>query len=160
MEDMISAIAEFSSENKNIKQLIMLDDSLRSEDIALLNGEFDFRKDMIDNSIKSYRNLALILKLKKADERYSDEWSLFLSKAFPKKEQSSKFDNAFLGKSGDKILLITNRRLMGIDIKHLNEKVGDINSKIGKYNEELPIEMDSFEHKRGFKDIIKDIFMK
>lgn len=154
----VSRLAEIDASNKNITKIIVFDKSMRDSDIKTLSDEFDYGNEMIDKSTKIYRNVALVMDLVKMDEGLSAEWRLFLEKHFPKREFATKFDNVLYNKSYNKLMLVTNRRLITVDIKKLNEKIMRINNDIAYYNGTLEKEMPKEPEKRTFINIIKGIF--
>ena len=82
----------------------------------------------------------------------------YLEKHFPKREFATKFDNVFYNKSCNKLMLVTNRRLVAVDVKKLNEKIMRINNDIAYYNGTLEKEMPKEPEKKKFIDIIRGIF--
>jgi|SRR3989338_258414 len=156
----LSRIVEIGHLNSSDTQVMVLDKNMPDNDISMLINEFEYSKSMIDESIRIYRNLALIISLAKKDEQMSSEWRLFLEKHFPKKAVASKLDNVFVNKGYNKLLLITNRRLLSVDIKKLNEKITRLNQDILYYNESLGRETRTqpAQEKRKFIDIIRGIF--
>ena len=154
----ISRIAEIDASNKNIAKIIVFDKTMKDTDLKMLIEQFDYGQEMVEKSIKLYRNVAIVMALAKKDEPLTTEWKLFLERHFPKKAAASKFDNIFLNKGYDKLLLITNRRLVTVDVKKLNEKITQINYDIAYYNESLEEETPHEPEKRTFGDVIKGIF--
>lgn len=155
---LVSRIAEIDASNKNITKIIVFDKTMKGQDIKMLIEEFDYGQELIDKSVSIYRNVALVMNLVKTKEELLTEWKPFLEKHFPKKAVVSKLDNVFMNKSYNKLLLITNRRLVTVDVKKLNEKIARTNNDIDYYNETLEKEMPKEEEKRTFKDVIKGIF--
>jgi len=153
----VSKITKVDASNKNITKIVVFDKTMKDSDLRMLIDEFDYGKELVDKSVGIYRNVALVTKLVKKNEDLSTEWKSFLERYFPKKSVVSKLDNIFLSKNHDKILLITNRRLVTVDIKKLNEKITRINGDIQYYNESLEEEMKEPE-KITFRDVIKGIF--
>ena len=151
---MISKIAEIFPTNTAYTKILVLD-RLKDKDYNALVNEFNYNKDLIDKSVKMYRNIAIILKLEKTDEGPA-EWKAFIDRHLPKKEKVTKLDNIFVSKNYDMLLLITNRRLVTVDLKNLNEKIKKINTDIEILNDTL--EKEKPLEKKKFTDIIKGIF--
>lgn len=135
---MISRIKEIDPANDNISRILVLSQSLSARDQKVLLEEFGHTQAMIDKMVRLYRNIGLVLELKKSDEDGTDGFVEFAARQFPLKKESTKLDNTFISRSGDKMLLITNRRLVTIDLRNLNEKIRRINVEIDAANEELP----------------------
>lgn len=154
----VSKIAEIDATNKNITKIVVFDKTMKDSDLRVLIEEFDYGQELVDKSLGIYRNVALIMNLVKTNEDLSTEWKTFLEKYFPKKAVISKLDNVFLSKNYNKLLLITNRRLVTVDIKKINEKITKVNNEIEYYNETLEKETPQEPEKRTFKDVIKGIF--
>lgn len=133
---MISKIKEISPKNRNINKLVVLEKSVSFSDLMELYNEFDYDKAKIEKSITLYRDIGLVLELRKADESLPSGWKDLIKEAFPKKESISKLDNIFVNNDCSKLLLVTNKRLMKIDIERVNEKIRNINYEVAKYNEE------------------------
>jgi|TARA_B100001971_G_scaffold210469_1_gene236042 hypothetical protein len=152
---MISKIAEIDPTNSNLTKIIVLD-QLQDKDSSILLNEFSCGKDVINTSVRMYRNIALILNLVKTDEGLN-EWNAFIDRHMPKKEKISKLDNIFVSKNYDKLLLVTNRRLVSVDMKNLNDKIKKINTDIEILNDSVEKEIQPVE-KKGFMDTIKGMF--
>jgi hypothetical protein len=138
---LISKIQKISPENENIKKVMLFDEKLSDKEKSFLNDEFNVTKEMIEKSMAIYRNVALVVDLKTNGEG-STNWKVFLEKKFPQKEEFSKLDNVFIGKDFDTILLLTNRRLMMVDIKKTNEKLEMINAEVEIFNKNLKPKID------------------
>ena len=97
----------------------------------------------------------------KADKDYGSDWAQFLEKEFPRSEIISKLDNIFLSRDYNRLLLITNKRLMMTDIKRVNEKINNANSRIAEYNEDwLEKHPQKAEGRKTFGERVKGIFLK
>ena len=153
---MISKIKEIDASNKNISRIIVFDERAKAKDLAVLYEEFDYPPEHIEKAKKLYRNVAMVLDLKKVDEEYAAEWQTFLEKAFPKSKGFSKLENIFVNKGFNKLLLITNRRLVTVDMKRINEKVKNVNYEIAIYNES--IKPKALPERKGFLESVKKIF--
>lgn len=152
---MVSRIAGIDPTNKNIAKIIVFDEGMSNKDFSILVNEFDYGKEMVDKSISIYRNVGLVLSLVKKDEGLA-EWKTYLDRFFPKKNVITKLDNVFLSKSYDKLLLVTNRRLVTVDVKKINEKIRKINYEIETYNDSIKQEITP--ERKGFMDVMKKIF--
>jgi len=153
--EIISRIAEIDPTNKNITKIIVFDEGMSNKDFSILVNEFDYGKEMVDKSVNIYRNVGIILSLVKKDEGLA-EWKTYLDMFFPRKNVITKLDNVFLSKNYDKLLLVTNRRLVTVDVKKINEKIRKMNYEIEAYNES--IKQEATPERKGFMDIMKKIF--
>jgi hypothetical protein len=138
MDEMVSRIKDFSSINKNIKQVVMFDQSIKDIDIIKLYNEFGLTKEKMEKSMNNYRDVGIVIDLLKMDEEYKADWGYYIKKFFLPGSESSKFDNILVSKDQKRILLLTNRRLYRVDLRHLNNKVDQINRDIAIYNEPVP----------------------
>ncbi|HII16758.1 TPA: hypothetical protein HA361_02485 [Candidatus Woesearchaeota archaeon] len=161
---MIARITEIEASNKTIERIIAFDHSLSTSDEQVLLQEFDCGKEMIELSLGIYRNVAVIINLFKVEEGRSAEWKAVLDRHFPRRGTLSKLDNTFVSKAYDKLLLITNRRLVSVDIRKINEKIDKINNDIELANREAQkefavVEEEEFDIPRpGFFSKMKAIF--
>jgi len=153
---MISKIKEISATNKNIFKILVFDNRAKANDLASLYENFDYSPEYIAKAKKLYRNVAMVFDLKKAHDDYAAEWQTFLEKSFPRTQGFSKLDNIFVNKSFTKLLLITNRRLVTVDMKRINDKIKTINYEIAMYNES--IQPKSVPERKGFLETVKRIF--
>jgi len=160
IKKMISKIKEIAPK-ENIKNIVVFDEGVNYTDLMKLYNEFDYDRDKMETSVKIYRNTGLILDLVKTEEEYGAEWKPFLQAAFPTKDTVSKLDNIFVNKEFNKLLLITNKRLMMTDLKRVNKKIEDINYHISEHNEEwLEQHPQKAEEKKTFGERVKEIFLK
>jgi hypothetical protein len=106
--------------------------------------------------MNNYRDVGIVLELLRMDEDHKEDWSYYIKKFFLPGSESSKFDNILVSKDQKKLLLLTNRRLYRVDLRHLNNKVDQINRDISIYNEPVP-EAKKPERK-GFMGAIRKIF--
>lgn len=100
----------------------------------MLFDKYGLTREDIIFFIKNYRNLGIIFNLKKMNEELNADWSQFIYDTFPNKKPASKFDNTFFSKNYDKVLLVSTKRLLEVDLRKLNEKINKINDKILKNN--------------------------
>jgi len=150
----VSKIKGVDSINKNISKIIVVNGQTPSKDLAFLHEEFGYDKTTMDRSLKLYRNIALVLDLIKTDTELSNNWMYYLKKHFP--STKSKLNNILINKDNNKLLLITNRRLVTLDIKRVNEKIVQINSDVDYYNKSLESEENL--EKPSFKTLLKKVF--
>ena len=151
----MSKITEIDPTNNTFTQLIVLD-QIHEKDYSMLVNEFGYGKDRVDASVKMYRNIALVLNLVQKGEGEKD-WKTFVNRHIPKKEKISKLDNTFVSKNCEKVLIVTNRRLVSVDLKNLNEKIRKINTDIEILNDSLAKEIEP-EEKRTFMATLKGMF--
>src|SRR3989338_8962743 len=102
---MISKITEIDPKNENIKKIVVFDKNVGFEDLMKIYNEFDYDRTKIEKSARIYRDVGLVLELKKSDENLSAEWKEFLKQTFPKRDTPSKLDNVFVSKDYNKLLL-------------------------------------------------------
>ncbi len=157
MEEMISRIKEFSSINKNIRQVIIFDQSIQDVDILKLHNEFGLSREKLEKSMSNYRDVGIILELLKADEEFNTDWDYYINKFLLPGTEPSKFDNVLVNNDKSKLLLLTNRRLLRVDMQRMNSKIEQINRDIEVYNEPVTREAKKQE-KLGFMGAIKKIF--
>ena len=158
---MISKVMEIDPKNDNIKKIVVFDKTITETDLIKLYNDFGCDREKITKSIKICRSAGLILDLLKADKDYGSDWAQFLEKEFPRSEIISKLDNIFLSRDYNRLLLITNKRLMMTDIKRVNEKINNANSRIAEYNEDwLEKHPQKAEGRKTFGERVKGIFLK
>ena len=158
MEEKISTIKKLELKKEDIQSMIMFDMGLNATDLSFLEEEFDFYKVDIENFTANYKNLGVVFKLIPLKEELNKDWKVFLQKAVKKSYDFDKFNNIFLSKKYDKILLVSNKRLIDVDLKKLNEKIEDINYRIESYDEKITAEMQDLAE--ATKDEHKGIFSK
>ncbi|MDP7180537.1 MAG: hypothetical protein QF824_04675 [Candidatus Woesearchaeota archaeon] len=151
----MSKITEIDPTNNTLTKIIVLD-QIHEKDYSMLVNEFGYGKDRVDASVKMYRNIALVLNLVQKGEGEKD-WKTFVNRHIPKKEKISKLDNTFVSKNCEKVLIVTNRRLVSVDLKNLNEKIRKINTDIEILNDSLAKEIEP-EEKRTFMATLKGMF--
>lgn len=100
----------------------------------MLFNEFNLTKEDINFFIKNYRNFGIIFNLRRKDQKIETSLDRFIYEIFSNKKPTSKFDNTFFSKDYDKVLLVTNRRLLKVDLRKLNKKIDIINDKISENN--------------------------
>ncbi|MBW2983634.1 hypothetical protein KY361_00795 [Candidatus Woesearchaeota archaeon] len=157
MDEMISRIKEFSSINKNVKQVIMFDQSIRDIDVIKLYNDFGLTREKMEKSMSNYRDVGIILELVKMDEEYNTDWKYYINKFILPGTEPSKFDNILISKDKKMLLLLTNRRLLRVDMRRLNSKIEQINRDITIYNEPIATEPKQPERK-GLMGAIRKIF--
>jgi len=132
--------------NKESIEEIILFKHLSKDDINFLKQEFDFNNKDIDRIVEGYRDIGLVVELKKEDSVLSFDWSSFINRVIIKNDIINKLDNVFVNKDFNKILLLTTKRLLKIDLKKLNEKIQLINDAIHRYNVKIEREKKEIEH--------------
>ncbi len=142
MEERISSIKKLGLKKEDMQSIIMFDKGLSGSDLKFLEDEFDFYREDIDKFGANYKNLALVFKLMPANKELLTDWKEFIQKVIKRSYDSDKFENVFLNKAYDKILLVTNKRLVEVDLGKLNEKIEEINYRIESYDEKVKVEMD------------------
>ena len=157
MDEMISRIKDFSSINKNVKQVIMFDQTIRDIDIIKLYNDFGLSREKMEKSMSNYRDVGIILELVKMDEEYNTDWKYYINKFILPGTEPSKFDNILISKDKILLLLLTNRRLLRVDMRRLNNKIEQINRDITIYNEPIATEPKQSERK-GLMGTIRKIF--
>ena len=144
-----------------MQSIIMFDKGLSGSDLKFLEDEFDFYREDIDKFGANYKNLALVFKLMPANKELLSDWKEFIQKVIKRSYDSDKFENIFLNKTYSRVLLVTNKRLLNVDLGKLNEKIEEINYRIESYDEKVKVEMDEMaeatkeEHKGFFGRIMK-----
>lgn len=154
---MISRIKDFSSVNKNIRQVVVFDQTIKDIDIIKLYNDFSLDKVSLEKSMSNYRDVGIVLELLKMDEEYNSDWKYYIDKFILPGTEESKFDNILVSKDQKRILLLTNRRLLRVDMRRLNNKLDQINRDIAVYNEPIVSKPKEAE-KKGFMGAIKKIF--
>ena len=161
MEERISTIKKVDLKKEDIQSMVMFDKGLGGNDLKFLEEEFDFYKEDIDNFSANYKNIGVVFKLTALKEGFLTDWGGFMRKVIKKSAEFDKFHNIFLSKKYDMMLLVTNKRLLNIDLKKLNEKIEDINYRIEHYDEKVFEEMEDLaeatkeEHKGIFSRVME-----
>lgn len=153
---MIAKIAEVNPNNSNLITILVLD-YLQDSDFSMLINEFGYGRENINESLKNYRNIALVIQLMPKEDN-AINWKNFIERRIPKREHISKLDNLFVNKNYDKVLLITNRRLISADLRNLNEKIKKINADIGIMEDSFEKEAAMMKEKGGIISTIKSMF--
>jgi len=138
-----SLIKEINKDS--IDQIILFKHISKSDD-ELLKENFDFDGKQIRLIGQGYRDIGLVIELKKQTEGLSFDWSPFINRVIIKNDIINKLDNVFVNKDFNKMLLLTTKRLLKIDLKKLNEKIGVINDAIHHYNVKVEKERKEIEH--------------
>lgn len=158
MEERISTIKKLELKKEDMLSMVMFDRGMREEDLKFLEEEFDFYKEDADKFTASYKNIGVVFRLKAINEEMLKDWKLFIQKVIKKTAEFDKFHNLFVSKSYDKVLVVTNKRLLNIDLKKLNEKIEEINYRIESYDEKVLVEMENMA--KATKDEHKGIFSR
>ncbi|MDA1196772.1 MAG: hypothetical protein O2779_02305 [Nanoarchaeota archaeon] len=114
---------------------------LHDTDKKFLAEEFSFTEQMAQHFVSNYRTIGLVFRLHAVQLDASRDWRPFLKKVFKHSTMPSKFDTIFIGAKDDKLMLVTNKRLLKIDIKHINEQILDVNFRIESCNERIAQEV-------------------
>lgn len=141
MEERTSTIKKLELKKDDIISIVLFDKGLSGNDLKFLEDEFEFYKEDINNFTSNYKNIGVVFRLKAIKEEFLKDWKIFLQKVIRRSYGFDKFSNIFVSKGGDKILLITNKRLLSIDLKKLNEKIEETNYRIESYNDKISEEM-------------------
>ena len=141
MEERISTIKKVELKKEDMQSMIMFDSKLSVNDLKFLEDEFDFYKEDVDKFAANYKNLGIVFKLTPIQKEFLADWKIFLQKVIKKSYEFDKFHNLFVNISYDKILLVTNKRLLKVDLSKLNEKIEDINYRIESFDEKVETEM-------------------
>ena len=158
MEEKISTIKKVELKKEGMHSMIMLDGNLRGTDLKFLEDEFELYKEDIDRLVSKYKNIGIVFGLAQIQEGYLKDWKTFIREVIRHSEEMDKFRNILVNKSGDKLLLITNKRLIQMDLNNLNEKIENVNYRIEDYNEKLDIDRkESDRELRGNKSIFSRI---
>lgn len=138
----------------SIDQIILFKHISKNDD-ELLKQNFDFDGKQIRLIGQGYRDIGLVIELKKQTQGLNFDWSPFINRVVIKNDIINKLDNVFVNKDFDKILLLTTKRFLKIDLKKLNEKIGLINDAIHHYNIKVERERKAIEHElSGINKII------
>jgi len=161
MEERVSPIKKVGLKKDDVLSMIMFDRDLNGSDLKFLEEEFDFYKEDIDKFVASYKNIGLVFKLSPVKGGMLKDWKSFIHRVIKKSFEFDKFHNIFVGKGYDKILLVTNKRLLKVDLAKLNEKIEEIDYRIESYDEKVDVEMGELaeatkdEHKGFFGKIVE-----
>jgi len=142
MEERISTIKKLELKKEDMLSMVMFDRGMTASDLKFLEEEFDFYKADADKFTSSYKNVGVVFGLKAVNDEMLKDWKLFVQKIIKKTADFDKFHNIFVSKEYDKVLLVTNKRLLNVDLKKLNEKIEDINFRIERYDEKVMDEME------------------
>jgi hypothetical protein len=163
MEERISTIKKVELKKDDIQSMIMFDRGMSGGDLKFLEDEFDFYKEDIDNFLSYYKNIGMVFRLKANDEKFVKDWEMFLKRVFKKKVEFDKFHNIFVAKKSDMLLLVTNKRLLKLDLKRLNERIQEINYRIENFDEKVLAEMEDLAERtkhKGVFDRLIEVFRK
>lgn len=142
MEERISTIKKLDLKKDDVISMILFDMGLSGNDLKFLEDEFDFYKEDMDKFVANYKNVGVVFKLRPIQEGFVKDWKMFLQRIVKKSYDFDRFNNVFVNKNYDKMLLVTNKRLLKVDLKKLNEKIEEMNYRIESYNEKVLDEME------------------
>lgn len=161
MEERISTIKKLDLKKEDIQSIIMLDKELRGTDLKFLEDEFDFYKEDANKFVANYKNIGVLFKLTPIQTELLKDWKMFIPKVIRRSYGFDKFSNIFVNNTHNKVLIVSNKRLLRLDLKKLNEKIEEINYRIESHNEKVLEEMKELaettkeEHKGIFSRIIE-----
>ncbi|MBI2138845.1 hypothetical protein HYU13_04605 [Candidatus Woesearchaeota archaeon] len=133
----VSTVRKLDLKKPDVYSLILLNKMISANDMQFLGIEFGFSGEMIEFFSSNYRTLGIVFKLSPLITESTKSWDPFLKQAFPPQGNFSRFANAFLSKDCTKLLLVTNKRLLKLDLERANEKLMDANFMIEHYNDRL-----------------------
>ena len=158
MEEKISTIKKVEFKKEDMHSMIMLDGKLTGTDLKFLEDEFEIYREDIDRLVSRYKNIGIAFNLAQIQESYLKDWKTFVREVIRHSEEMNRFRNIIINKKGDKLLLITNKRLFQMDIQNLNDKIEDVNYLIEDYNEKIEMEkQESGNELKGNKNIFSRI---
>jgi len=131
---------------ESIDKIILFNKMLSMQDTNELKEDFDFNSRDMKNLTEGYRNIGLVLNLTKEQNGWNFDWSPFINRVIIKNDIINKLDNVFVSKDFNKVMLLTTKRLLKIDIEKLNEKIELINEAIHHYNKKIEKEKKEIEH--------------
>jgi hypothetical protein len=156
----LSTIKKLDMKKESVQSIIMFDRGLKGSDLGFLEEEFDFNKELMSKFVANYKNVGIVFKLNEMQEETSKEWGVFIDRVIRKSSGLSAFDNIFVGKKYDSILLVTNKRLLKLDLGKLNNKIEDINYRIDGFNNKASEEMEKVAEGKGFFSKIVEVLRK
>ncbi|MFH2028773.1 MAG: hypothetical protein ABIJ08_06550 [Nanoarchaeota archaeon] len=121
-------------DKESIEKIIFFTKNLPNEDFQFLKSEFDFNSNNVNYILGGHRNIGLVFNLNQKSDGLNFDWSPFINRVIIKNDIVNKLDNVFINKEYNKILLMTTKRLLKIDLDRLNEKIDLINTAIDRYN--------------------------
>ena len=141
-------------DKNSIEKIVFFNKYINTDDTHYLKKEFDLNSNNIKHILGGHRNIGLVFELRQEDDVLNFDWSDFINRVIIKNDVASKFDNVYVGKECNKVLLLTTKRLLKIDLGKLNEKIELINDAIHRYNVKIEREKREIEHKLGDIDKI------
>ncbi len=142
MKEGISTIKQIELKNDFIESKILFGQHLGGSDLKFLEDEFDFYNEDINKFVANYKNVGLVFRLIPNEGELRRDWKEFIQRVVKKSYDFDKFNNVFANKDFDKILLVTNKRLLKVDLEKLNEKIERVNYRIASYDEKVENEME------------------
>lgn len=141
-------------DKESVEKIIFFNRYLNNDDISFLKQEFDFNTNDIKRLLDGYRNIGLVSDLKQEDNALNFDWFPFINRVIIKNDIINKLDNVFVNKDFNKVLLLTTKRLLKIDMEKLNEKIELINDAIHHYNIKIEREKREIEHELDFHKVV------
>ena len=161
MSDYISTIKSVALKKADVYAMYVFNRMLHDTDKNYLAEEFSFTESMAQHFVANYRTIRLVFRLHAVQLDASKDWRHFLKKVFKHSSVPSKFDTVFINKAGDKLMLVTNKRLLKIDLRHVNEQILDVNFRVENCNERIAHEVavqDTQNQEEGFLGKIVNAF--
>ncbi|MFH1642111.1 MAG: hypothetical protein ABIC04_04375 [Nanoarchaeota archaeon] len=130
----------------SVDKIILFNKFLKDEELPLLKEEFGLNSNSVKRITSSYRNIGLILTLNQQQACLNFDWSPFINKVIIKNDIINKLDNVFINSDCNRILILTTKRLLKMDIDKLNEKIERVNQAICRYNVKIDKERKEIEN--------------
>lgn len=154
MDGMVSTIKKIDFKREEIFSFVVLN-RLSPHDQLFLEGEFGLSKEKVDFFVSNYRHIGLVFKLVPIQPEYARDWAEPLIRGFKDTDELSKFQNVFVARDAAKILLVTNKRMLKVDLDTINETLMDVNMRIEHTNDKVEKE---FRHLADVEKSQKGIF--
>ncbi len=154
MEGMVSTIKKVDFKKEEIFSFVVLN-RLSPHDQLFLEEEFGLLKEKVDFFVSNYRHIGLVFSLLPIQPEYAKDWAEPLIKGFRDTDELSKFQNVFVSRDALKLLLVTNKRMLKVDLGHINETLMDVNMRIEHTNDKVARE---FRHLAEVEKSQKGIF--
>ena len=136
MDGMVSTIKKIDFKKEEIFSFVVLN-RLSPHDQLFLEEEFGLSKEKIDFFVSNYRHIGLVFKLVPIQAEYAKDWAEPLIRGFRDTNEMSKFQNVFVARDAAKMLLVTNKRMLRVDLDTINETLMDVNMRIEHTNDKV-----------------------